>query len=153
MFVDGVKITVVIYGTEIITAQFFKFLGVVLDSTCSSTWHSSARCLSFDRPAHLSLAGLSHIPSDPHVAHVPLVMSLCASSSLWFGVVLSVVGTELLLSSLGRWSEAGQCVSLHAYSLPANVNGLRCRPAERRNSQTYWSCPVRKHIHEISQHL
>ena len=66
VFVDGVKVEIKIYDTDITAAKSFKYLGVVLDSTCNQSAHSDARCLSFDRSAHLLLAGLSRIPSFPH---------------------------------------------------------------------------------------
>ena len=68
-------------------------------------------------------------------------------------LVPTFVGTEPFLSSSGKWSDFGQWLSLHAYSLPINANGLRYRPPERLNLQRKWSSPVRKHAYEISHQL
>ena len=66
VFVDHVKVSIKIYGSEIMASSSFKYLGVTLNSTCSPLAHSTTRCLAYDRAAHLLLAGLSRIPAFPH---------------------------------------------------------------------------------------
>jgi len=65
VFVDGVQVRVQIYGQEIGAAASFKYLGVVLNSTCTYQAHADSRETSFERAAYLLLAGLSRIPAYP----------------------------------------------------------------------------------------
>jgi len=66
VFVEGEPIEINIYGSRIAAAPLFKYLGVVLDSTCSFKSHSEAKATALNRAAHLLIAGLSRIPAYPH---------------------------------------------------------------------------------------
>ena len=75
---DGRPVQILVYGHAIAAAREFKYLGVVMDSTCSSSAHFAARCKAVERSAHLLSAGLSKIPSYPHRLLTYLWSSLVA---------------------------------------------------------------------------
>jgi len=66
VFVDGVPVVIKIYDQLIVATPTFKYLGVVLDSTCSFQAHAAARESAFERAAHLMCTGISRMPSYPH---------------------------------------------------------------------------------------
>jgi len=250
VWVDGARVQIQVYGATLNAAPSFKYLGVVLNSTCSHVAHLEARQLSFDRAAALLIAGLSRIPSFPHRlvtylwtalvapvagygmdvfdlpqtavdafqgkerkwwrkllqvggrapnATVHILMGLHSSTIAWrirratlwmklanapvgswrhlafmahrhfnspwflaaqadLGLVLpgvrlipTTVGTLPYLSSTSRWSDEGELISIHPYSLPVNANGYKFRP--NGDNETLHSTAVRRHVHYVSGQL
>ena len=98
VFVDGTKVEVHIYGKLIAAASSFKYLGVVLDSTCSQNAHATSRSNGFDRAAHLLIAGLSRIPAFPHTFML----------YLWSSLVVPVAGygMELFDQPQSLWNNS-----------------------------------------------
>ena len=78
VYVDGRLVDIQIYGPTMAAAQEFKYLGVIMDSTCSSAGHFASRMSALDRSAHLLSAGLSKLPSYPHSLLSYLWSSLAA---------------------------------------------------------------------------
>ena len=66
VFVDGVLVDIQVYGEKVTAVPTFKYLGVVLNSTCTHDDHLAARCAAFERAAWLLHSGLSRIPSFSH---------------------------------------------------------------------------------------
>ena len=94
VYVDGRLVRIPVYSQNIAAAREFKYLGVVLDSTCSGAAHFAARSGAVDRSAHLLLSGLSRVPSYPHRM----------LSYLWSCLVAPVgsYGMELFAHSAGE---------------------------------------------------
>lgn len=92
--VDGRLVRIQVYAQTIAAACEFKYLGVVLDSTCSGAAHFAARSGAVERSAHLLMSGLSRIPSYPHIM----------LSYLWSCLVAPVgsYGMELFAHSAGE---------------------------------------------------
>jgi hypothetical protein len=93
--VDGQRIVVKFYGSEIKATQFFKYLGVVLDSCGSTAAHLEARFTATERAGNTLVNGLQRLPAHAH----------SFVQYLWQALVLPVAlyGVELF-----TWTDADQ---------------------------------------------
>ena len=66
VWVDGVDVTVLIYGQKICAAQCFKYLGIWLDAQGECRGHLDSRHDATQRAGNQLLAGLLRIPAASH---------------------------------------------------------------------------------------
>ena len=95
VLVDGHRVVVKIYGSEINATASFKYLGVVLDASGSPAAHLDARFAAFERAGNGLINGLRRIPAHTH----------SFVQYLWQALVLPVAlyGVELF-----AWAEKDQ---------------------------------------------
>jgi len=95
VLVDGHRVVVKIYGSEINATASFKYLGVVLDASGNPAAHLCARFDAFERAGNGLINGLRRIPAHTH----------SFVQYLWQALVLPVAlyGVELF-----AWAEKDQ---------------------------------------------
>ena len=99
--VDGAHVQIKVYGAVIRATPTFKYLGVVMNSTCTHEAHFAARCTAFERAAGLLVAGLARLPSASH-SFMKYLWTALVFPVACYGMELQVIPTALTDSFQNR---------------------------------------------------